>query len=182
VNPVEHRGDAPRERVTLSAEQKQQGFAAVSERLKRYSSKDRDRLLEQANAAVRGYAAYCEGERCLESGDFIMAILWLGFAAGRGIPGAAETLAAAERRAGPHLRALREELRESFDSAADRVLAACDSAVPPEADPPPPRLPGALGLPILYGPRSGDVPRGLSGGRQDTARTGVRKGLPGRGF
>lgn len=97
MNPVEHRGDGPRERVTLSAEQKEQGFAAVSARAKRLSSKHQGRLLAEADAAVSGYVAYSEGERCMEVGDLTKAAVLLRRAVAQGIPGAAETLAVVEQ-------------------------------------------------------------------------------------
>lgn len=167
MNPVEHRGDAPRERVPLSAEQKQQGFAAITERLKRRSDEDRDRLLEQANAAVHGYAAYGMGEAFLAMREYVVAVLWLRFAADHGVPGAAEALATAELQAGPRGLALSRELRARFAKTAEQLLATSDRAVPPEHDPSPPL---ARRLPLLPG----------TGGRRGAARPPARKGVPDR--
>jgi hypothetical protein len=167
VNPVEHRGDAPRERVTLSAEQKQQGFAAVTERLKRRSDEDRDRLLEQANAAVHGYAAYREGEKCLAMRQYVVAVLWLQFAASRGIPGAAEALATAERWASSRGVPISREVRARFAKFAEQVLATSDRAVLPEQEPSPPFARRPPGVPGFVG-------------RRGAARPPARKGVPDR--
>ncbi|MEW2570185.1 hypothetical protein [Streptomyces sp. NPDC047070] len=170
MNPVEHQDDRPRERVTLSAEQKQEGFAAVMERLKKRSDEDRARLLEQANTAVRGYAAYRVGEKYQQLGQDAFAVPWLMVAARLRIPGAAEALSGAQQRAPGHRPFSPQSLKRYEDRAEEELAAFPDYDVPPAQSavpPPPPRRRAELPLPP---PRSGSRP-------QNARRAGASKGF-----
>ncbi|MGW2725508.1 hypothetical protein [Streptomyces sp. NPDC001492] len=79
----------PRERITLSAEQKQAGLAEVMRQLATRTPQEVDRLRKEAYAAQEGYAAAAAARELLERGDVALAQRWLRTAVTSGVPGAA---------------------------------------------------------------------------------------------
>ncbi|GGP00332.1 hypothetical protein [Wenjunlia tyrosinilytica] len=80
------------ERITLSAAEKAEGFAAVMERLKARSPQEKARLRQRVEAAELGHQAYALGHEYLESGDHQAARRWLQVAADHDVPGAEQAL------------------------------------------------------------------------------------------
>ncbi|MDI1454268.1 ATP synthase F0 subunit B [Streptomyces sp. ATE26] len=89
--PREHE-DGMRQKPTLSAAEKADGFAAVMKRLKSHSPEERVRLQTQAEEVVLGHEAYALGQEHLDRGDYEAARRWLRMAAEHRVPGAAQAL------------------------------------------------------------------------------------------
>ncbi|MFE1925978.1 hypothetical protein ACFW91_25865 [Streptomyces asoensis] len=123
MNAVERPDGTPRGRITLSPQQKQEGFAAVMRGLAGRSEQERTQLREYADAAVRGYEAYRMGQELLESGRYAEAVPWLETAARCRVPGAEEALDTAVRAAGPDTRRLTQGEAAAYEAgAADQLF------------------------------------------------------------
>ncbi|MGQ4364259.1 hypothetical protein [Streptomyces sp. SAS_272] len=80
------------EPLSLSPDEKADGFAAVMRRLKGRTAHDQDELRAQADAAVLGHEAYALGHDYRRRGNYVAAKRWLRVAADRSVPGAEEAL------------------------------------------------------------------------------------------
>lgn len=97
VNRADHQDEMPRERITLSAAQKQEGFAVLMQRLEAHSDMRRTLLRRRAERAMEGYEVSARGQELLDQGLYHAAVPHLQFAANHGVPGAEQTVIEAER-------------------------------------------------------------------------------------
>ncbi|MEU9272671.1 hypothetical protein AB0E04_45890 [Streptomyces sp. NPDC048251] len=80
------------EPLSLSPDEKADGFAAVMQRLKGRTAHEQDRLRAQADAAVLGHEAYALGHDYRRRGNYVAAKRWLRVAADHSVPGAEDAL------------------------------------------------------------------------------------------